>query len=59
MATDSTNVDIETVRVHLRRVLEYFFDQEYVNLVELKLEIYFQQTAPFSTLEGIAILVIK
>lgn len=31
--TDSTNVDVEIVRENLKKVLEYFFDQEYVNLV--------------------------
>ena len=39
--------------------MEYFFDQEYVNLIELKLEIYFQQTAPFSTVEGITTIIVK
>jgi len=43
----------------LRKVLEYFFDHEYINLVELKLEIYFKQTAPYSTVEGITIIIIK
>jgi hypothetical protein len=56
-STESNLANIELVREHLRRLLEYFFDSEYINFIELKLEIYFQQSAP--TVEGIALIIIR
>ena len=58
-STESNLANIELVREHLRRLLEYFFDSEYINFIELKLEIYFQQSAPYTTVEGIALIIIR
>jgi hypothetical protein len=35
--TDSSKVDLDVVHENIRKILEYFFDHEYINLVELKL----------------------
>lgn len=32
-STESNLASIELVREHLRRLLEYFFDSEYINLI--------------------------